>query len=128
MADKIGSILDLPTSKAGAALDALKQDVVKNRKAYAGIPDQDLAHIYSADLEHLPAMANLLGLEKRSHVRLVPVRRNLGDQVGRIMRLEADIVALTLARDHQGAVIDIDLHLVGIELVDADRKIRRAAL
>jgi hypothetical protein len=63
LADKIGSILDLPASKAGAALDALKQDLVKNPKAYAGIPQQDLAHVYSADLEHLPAMANLIGLE-----------------------------------------------------------------
>lgn len=65
LADKIGSILDLPTAKAGAALDALKQDLVKNPKAYAGIPQQDLAHVYSADLEHLPAMANLIGLESQ---------------------------------------------------------------
>src|SRR5438445_11256385 len=35
LADKIGSILDLPASKASAALDALKQDLVKNPKAYA---------------------------------------------------------------------------------------------
>lgn len=65
LADKIGSVLDLPTAKAGAALDALKQDLVKNPKAYAGIPQQDLAHVYSADLEHLPAMANLIGLESQ---------------------------------------------------------------
>lgn len=65
LADKIGSILDLPTAKAGAALDALKQDLVKNPKAYAGIPQQDLAHVFTADLEHLPAMANLIGLESK---------------------------------------------------------------
>ncbi len=63
LAGKIGSILDLPAAKAGPALDALKQDLVKNPKAYTGIPQQDLAHVFSADLEHLPAMANLIGLE-----------------------------------------------------------------
>lgn len=63
LGDKIGSILDLPMSKAGDALAALKQDLVRNPKAYAGVPQEDLAHVYAADLEHLPAMANLIGLE-----------------------------------------------------------------
>jgi hypothetical protein len=63
LADKIGGVLDLPAAKAGDALAALKQDLVKNPKAYAGVPQEDLAHLFSADLEHLPAMATLIGLD-----------------------------------------------------------------
>lgn len=65
LADKIGSILDLPASKAGEALATLKQDLVKNQAAYAGVPQEDLAHVFSADLEHLPAMASLIGLDAK---------------------------------------------------------------
>jgi hypothetical protein len=65
LADKIGGILDQPTAKAADALAALKQDLVKNPKAYAGVPQEDLAHVYAADLEHLPAMATLLGLDAK---------------------------------------------------------------
>lgn len=65
LASKIGSILDLPAGQAATALQALKQDLVQNPKAYAGVPQDDLAHVYSADLEHLPAMANLIGLESQ---------------------------------------------------------------
>lgn len=63
LADKIGGILDLSAAKAPDALAALKQDLVKNPDAYAGVPKDDLAHVYGADLEHLPAMATLIGLD-----------------------------------------------------------------
>jgi hypothetical protein len=83
-----------------------------------------------------PAPHVLRGLHPRQELvvfraerrRIIVDRRYLGDQVGRIMRQEADIVAFALARDRQRAVVDVDLHLVGIELVDPDREIRRAAL
>jgi len=65
LADKIGGILDMPAAKAGDGLAALKQDLVKNPQAYAGVPKDDLAHVYAADLEHLPAMATLLGLDAK---------------------------------------------------------------
>lgn len=65
LADKIGGVLDLPAAKAGAALAALKQDLVQNPQAYAGVPKDDLAHVYGADLEHLPAMATLIGLDSK---------------------------------------------------------------
>jgi hypothetical protein len=63
LADKIGGILDMPAAKAGDGLAALKQDLVQNPQAYAGVPKDDLAHLYGADLEHLPAMATLIGLD-----------------------------------------------------------------
>lgn len=63
LADKIGGVLDMPAAKAGDGLAALKQDLVQNPTAYQGVPKDDLAHIYSADLEHLPAMATLIGLD-----------------------------------------------------------------
>jgi len=63
LADKIGGVLDAPTAKAGDMLAALKQDLVKNPTAYAGVPKDDLAHVFAADLEHLPAMATLIGLD-----------------------------------------------------------------
>jgi hypothetical protein len=65
LADKIGGVLDLPAAKAADALAQLKQDMVKNPKAYAGVPQEDLAHLYGADLEHLPAMATLIGLDSK---------------------------------------------------------------
>lgn len=65
LAGKIGGILDLPAAKATDALAALKQDLVRNPQAYAGVPQEDLSHVYGADLEHLPAMATLLGLDAR---------------------------------------------------------------
>jgi hypothetical protein len=65
LADQIGSILDAPTAKAGDLLAQLKQDLVKNPQKFAGIPQQDLAHVYSADLDHLPAMASVIGLDAK---------------------------------------------------------------
>ena len=65
LANKIGGVLDLPAAKAGDALASLKQDLVKNPQAYAGVPKDDLAHVFSADLEHLPAMATLIGLDQK---------------------------------------------------------------
>lgn len=65
LADKIGGVLDLPAAKAPAALAALKQDLVQDPQAYSGVPRDDLAHVYGADLEHLPAMATLLGLDAK---------------------------------------------------------------
>lgn len=65
MADKIGSILDLSTAKAVEALATLKQDMTNNPHLFAGVPQQDLAHLFSADLEHLPAMASVIGLDSQ---------------------------------------------------------------
>jgi len=65
LADKIAGILDLPSAKAGDALAVLKQDLVKNPQAYARVPKDDLALVYGADLEHLPAMATLIGLDAK---------------------------------------------------------------
>lgn len=65
LADKIGGILDMPASKAGDGFAALKQDLAQNPQAYAGVPKDDLAHLYGADLEHLPAMATLIGLDAK---------------------------------------------------------------
>jgi hypothetical protein len=63
LADKIGGIIDMPVDKATAALAVLKQDLVKNPKLFPGVPQQDLAHLFSADLEHLPAIASVIGLD-----------------------------------------------------------------
>lgn len=63
LSDRIGGILDAPTSKAGEMLASLKQDLVNKSKALSGVPQDDLAHLYGADLEHLPAMATMLGLD-----------------------------------------------------------------
>lgn len=63
LADTIGGVLDAPASKAGDMLAALKQDLVQNPQKFSGVPKDDLAHVYGADLEHLPAMATLIGLD-----------------------------------------------------------------
>jgi hypothetical protein len=60
---KLGSIGDMPATKAVDALDAFHQDLVNNPKAYPGLTQQELAHLYSADLTHLPAVTQLMGLE-----------------------------------------------------------------
>src|SRR5208337_5491828 len=65
LADKIGGVLDMPADKAITGLATLKQDLAQNPQAYAGVPKEDLAHVYGADLEHLPAMATLLGLDAK---------------------------------------------------------------
>jgi|SRR5579872_1470932 len=65
LADQIGSVLDAPAAKAGDMLASLKQDLVRNPTKYAGVPQQDLAHIYSADLDHLPAIASVIGLDAK---------------------------------------------------------------
>src|SRR5215469_2491165 len=65
LADQIGAVLDAPSSKAGDLLAQLKQDVVRNPQKYAGVPQEDLAHVYGADLEHLPAMASVIGLDAK---------------------------------------------------------------
>jgi hypothetical protein len=63
LADKIGGVLDAPTAKAGDMLATLKKDLVQNPDNYAGVPKEDLAHLFQADLEHLPAMATMIGLD-----------------------------------------------------------------
>lgn len=63
LADRIGGVLDAPTSKAGDMLAKLKQDLLHNKEAFSGVPQDDLAHVFSADLEHLPAMATMVGLD-----------------------------------------------------------------
>lgn len=65
LADRIGGVLDAPSSKAGDMLAQLKQDLVHNHDAFAGVPQDDLAHVFSADLEHLPAMATMVGLDAK---------------------------------------------------------------
>jgi hypothetical protein len=63
LADKLGSINDRPLEKASAALDALKQDLIWNPRAYPGLTQQEMGHLYGATLDHLPAVEQLLGLE-----------------------------------------------------------------
>jgi len=67
LGDRLADILDVakddPT-KGASLLAQLKQDLVTNRQAFAGVPQDDLAHVYGADLAHLPAMASLLGFDK----------------------------------------------------------------
>lgn len=63
LAAKVGGVLDMTAANAPGGLAALKQDLVKNPQAYAGVPQDDLAHVFAADLEHLPAMATLIGLD-----------------------------------------------------------------
>lgn len=65
LATRIAGILDAPTSKGGDMLATLKNDLVNKSKAFAGVPQDDLAHLYSADLEHLPAMATMLGFDAK---------------------------------------------------------------
>lgn len=65
LADQLGGILDAPTAKAGDLFAQLKQDLTRNPNKYAGVPQEELAHVYGADLEHLPAMATLLGLDAK---------------------------------------------------------------
>lgn len=63
LADRIAGVLDTPAGKAGDALAALKQDLVRNKDAFAGVPQEDLANVYGADLEHLPVMVARIGLD-----------------------------------------------------------------
>lgn len=65
LADQIGAVLDAPSAKAGNLLTQLKQDVARNPDKYSGVPQQDLAHVYAADLEHLPAIASVIGLDAK---------------------------------------------------------------
>jgi hypothetical protein len=65
VAAKLGSINDMKASEAGPALDAFKQDLIKNPGAYPGLSQLEMGHIYAADLGHLPAMESLLGLESK---------------------------------------------------------------
>jgi hypothetical protein len=65
LADQIGAITDAPSAKAADMLAALKKDLATNQAKYSGVPKEDLAHVYSADLEHLPAMASLIGLDAK---------------------------------------------------------------
>jgi hypothetical protein len=39
--------------------------MVKNPQKYSGVPKEDLQHIIAADLEHLPAISTLLGLDAK---------------------------------------------------------------
>lgn len=65
LSSKLGSINDMPSADAAKALAALKQDLVQNPKAYQGLSQLEMAHLYGADLEHLPAIENLMGLESK---------------------------------------------------------------
>lgn len=65
LSDRIAGVLDMSADKAADALTQLKQDLVKNPQAFAGVPQEDLAHVYGADLEHLPAMASMIGLDAK---------------------------------------------------------------
>jgi hypothetical protein len=62
VASKLGDIGDMTLNKATNALDAFRQDLVKNPKAYTGLTQQEMAELYSADLTHLDALAGHLGI------------------------------------------------------------------
>jgi hypothetical protein len=62
VASKLGDIGDMSISKAANALDAFRQDLVRNPKAYTGLTQQEMAELYSADLTHLDALEGHLGI------------------------------------------------------------------
>src|SRR5260370_38384 len=62
VANKLGDIGDMNISKAANALDAFRQDRVKNPKAYTGLTQQEMAELYAADLTHLDALEGHLGI------------------------------------------------------------------
>jgi hypothetical protein len=64
---------------------------------------------------------------RAERTRIVVDRRYFRDQIGRVVRLEADIVfAVSLSGDDQCSIVDVDLHFVGVELFGADGQICRA--
>lgn len=60
LADMLAPITDMPVEKASAALANVKAKLLA--KPIPGLDQQDLALVNHADLEHLPAMINVLGL------------------------------------------------------------------
>jgi hypothetical protein len=62
VANKLGDIGDMTLNKATNALDAFRQDLVKNPNAYTGLTKQEMAELYSADLTHLDALEGHLGI------------------------------------------------------------------
>lgn len=62
VASKLGDIGDQPLDKATQALDAFRQDLVKNPKAYPGLTQQELSELYAADLTHLDALEGHIGI------------------------------------------------------------------
>jgi hypothetical protein len=62
VANKLGDIGDMTINKASNALDAFRQDLVRNPKAYTGLTQQEMAELYSADLTHLDALEGHLGI------------------------------------------------------------------
>jgi hypothetical protein len=63
LAAKLGSIGDMPANKAIDALDAFHESLVKNPKAYPGLTQDELSHLYASDLTLLPAMVQYMGIE-----------------------------------------------------------------
>jgi hypothetical protein len=106
LADKIGGVLDTAKddpAKGAAALAALKQDLVQNPQGYAGIPQEDLAHVYAADMEHLPAMATMIGLDAKiadfhkSKLEAVTAAQNVIPQNGGLSPASQQAVAKDVA-------------------------------
>lgn len=65
LSDRISGVMDAPAAKAGDMLAQLKQDILRNPKAFDGVPQEDMAHVYGADLEHLPSIATVMGLDAK---------------------------------------------------------------
>lgn len=61
LANRLSPILDMKPAEAQQALDRLKYSLLKN--PIPGLDRQDAALVNSADLAHLPAMVNMLGLD-----------------------------------------------------------------
>src|SRR5260221_8504580 len=62
VANRLGDIGDMSKSKAANALDAFRQDLLKNPKAYTRLTQQEMAELYAADLTHLDALEGHLGI------------------------------------------------------------------
>jgi len=67
LADSMGSVLDSPSSKFTEARDAFRQELIKNPKKFAGVPQQDLALAYAqADTpEHFQAAVGAIGIQSQ---------------------------------------------------------------
>ena len=113
LASKLGSISDMPASKAATALDEFHQDLVKNPKAYPGLTQQEFAHLYASDLGHLDAMGAYMGIEgkmadfHKSKAEAIKAEQGIIPEGGGIspealQKLHSDVLLATNPQIQQG--------------------------
>lgn len=61
--DALGAIQSKPVDKAQEALEAFQQRLVRDPKAFPGLTQDEMAHLYSMDLTHLGAAGGMMELE-----------------------------------------------------------------